>query len=144
MRELHERPRPLPHLGSAAGEPRFSHWLSPRVLIFSMCAAGFEGRPASGEAGSAARPLDAAKAKVARLPCRRKVRRSSCRFMGVLLRWEGLLPRNAALYSSRVSGYDHSQSVRSQEPLLVISMDPLFAPVLVGLRWPSWRKPRLY
>src|SRR5262249_49186206 len=30
------------------GEPRFSHSLSLRALIFSMCGPGFEGRPTSG------------------------------------------------------------------------------------------------
>src|SRR3954463_13443557 len=44
----HELPRALPHFGSAAGLPRFSHSLSPSALIFSTCGPGLPGRSASG------------------------------------------------------------------------------------------------
>src|SRR4051812_16318532 len=45
---LHERPRARPHFGSAAGTPRFSHWLSPRALIFSTWRAGLRRQPRQG------------------------------------------------------------------------------------------------
>src|SRR3954468_9969252 len=44
----HELPRALPHFGSAAGLPRFSHLLSPIALIFSTCGPGLLGSSASG------------------------------------------------------------------------------------------------
>src|SRR3954471_13143268 len=44
----HELPRALPHFGSAAGLPSFSHSLSPKALIFSTCAPGLLGRSAIG------------------------------------------------------------------------------------------------
>src|SRR4051794_31287126 len=44
----HELPRALPHFGSAAGLPRFSHSLSPIALIFSTCGPGLPGSSATG------------------------------------------------------------------------------------------------
>src|SRR6185437_9368687 len=43
-----DRPRARPHFGSAAGTPRFSHWLSSSALILSRCGPGLEGSMASG------------------------------------------------------------------------------------------------
>src|SRR5947209_676563 len=44
----HELPRALPHFGSGAGAPSFSHSLSPIALIFSTCGPGLLGSSASG------------------------------------------------------------------------------------------------
>src|SRR5262249_44271636 len=54
MCALHERPRPLPHFGSAAGDPRSSHVSFASALTFSTCAPGLLGKSASGALSSAA------------------------------------------------------------------------------------------
>src|SRR5437588_13037442 len=48
MWALHERPRPLPHFGSAVGEPRSSQVLSASALTFSTWGPAALGRPARG------------------------------------------------------------------------------------------------
>src|SRR6516225_8314374 len=109
MRALQLRPRPLPHFGSAAGEPRFSHASSPRALILSRCLPGLLGRPSSGDLlSSAAAPRAATTARTARLDSVRNARRSSCSFMG-LLSLDSLISASATVAEVRpayiVSGY---------------------------------------
>src|ERR1051325_1310290 len=118
----HELPLALPHFGSAAGTPRFSHSLSPIALIFSMCAPGLLGRSASGPFLSWANPFRLTAKNAASAIAQRIIQSllfvlGNRTFVSSVFVWRGLLLRTDTRPQHR------HQRLRVSQPVIRADLD---------------------